>query len=137
MIDEAKKVGGDDVKRIISMVESKLKDAKGKYQDIDWKSLAQELKEELPKEQQHLVDTFIGKIPDKDDINKLIAKAKEQGAEQIKAAEKAASKVWEQVEKAKKEGKGQANALVTGLKQGASRCASLALSSVLICSRPG
>jgi len=112
VIDEAKKVGGDDVKRIISKVENKLKDAKGKYQDIDWKSLAQEL--------QHLVDTFIGKIPDKDDINKLIAKAKEQGAEQIKAAEKAASKVWEQVEKAKKEGKGQANALVTGLKQGTS-----------------
>lgn len=136
-MDEAKKVGGDDVKRIINKVEGKLKDAKGKYQDIDWKSLAQELKEELPKEQQHLVDTFIGKIPDKDDINKMIAKAKEQGAEQIKAAEKAASKVWEQVEKAKKEGKGQANALVTGLKQGASWRSGPSASGLLTPSRPG
>lgn len=34
----------------------------------------------------------------------------------MKEAEKAANKIWAQVEKAKKDGKGQANALLAGLK---------------------
>ena len=118
VLDEVKKVGGDDVKRITEKVEKRVKEAKGKYQDIDWKSLAQELKQELPKDKQQLVDVMIGKLPDKEDFEKLIAKAKEVGGEQLKAAEKAAGKVLEQVEKAKKEGKGQANAFLAGLKQG-------------------
>jgi hypothetical protein len=56
VIDEVKKVGGDDVKRIVDKVEGKLKDAKGKVQDVDWKSLAVDLKKELPEGQQHMVD---------------------------------------------------------------------------------
>lgn len=120
VLDEVKKVGGDDIKRITDKVEKKLKDANGKVQNIDWKSLAQELKKELPEDKQHMVDVFIGRIPDKEDFEKMIAKAKETGAEQFKAAEKAASKVLEQVEKARKEGKGQANAFLAGLKSGKS-----------------
>lgn len=121
VLDEVKKIGGDEVKRITEKVEKRVKDAKGKPQDIDWKALAQELKEELPKDKQHYVDVLVGKLPDKEDLNKFIQEAKEKGAEQFKAAEKAASKVMEQVEKAKKEGKGQANAFLTGLKQGTSQ----------------
>lgn len=55
-MDEVKKVGGDDVKRVIEKVEKKVKDAGGKVQKVDWGSLAQELKEELPKDKQHYVD---------------------------------------------------------------------------------
>lgn len=118
VLDEVKKVGGDDVKRITEKVEKKLKEANGKVQNVDWKSLAEELKKELPASQQHMVDMLIGKIPDKADFEGMINKAKETGAEQFKAAEKAASKVLEQVEKARKEGKGQANAFLQGLKSG-------------------
>ena len=56
VLDEVKKVGGDDVKRITEKVEKKIKEAKGKVQDVDWKALAQELKEELPKDKQQMVD---------------------------------------------------------------------------------
>lgn len=118
VLEEVKKVGGEDVKRITEKVEKRVKESKGRPQDIDWKALAQELKEELPKNQQQYVDVLIGKLPDKEDLNKFIEKAKKEGAEQFKQAEKAASKVMEQVEKANKEGKGQANAFLTGLKQG-------------------
>lgn len=117
VLDEVKKHGGDDIKRIVDKVEKKIKDAKGNVTSVDWKSLAQELKEELPKDKQQYVDLIVGKIPDKEDFEKLISKAKETGQEQFKAAEKAASKILQQVEKAKKEGKGQANAFLSGLKQ--------------------
>jgi hypothetical protein len=56
ILDELKKHGGDDIKRIVDKVEKKVKDANGKIQDVDWKSLAQELKKELPKSQQQMVD---------------------------------------------------------------------------------
>ena len=56
VIDEVKKVGGDDAKRIIEKVEKRLKEAKGDVQKMDWRSLVEELKAELPAGQQKLVD---------------------------------------------------------------------------------
>lgn len=56
VIDEVKKVGGDDAKRIIEKVEKKLKEAKGNVENIDWPGLAQDLKGELPASQQKMVD---------------------------------------------------------------------------------
>ena len=56
VIDEVKKVGGDDAKRIIEKVEKRLQAAKGDVKNIDWKSLVEELKAELPAGQQKLVD---------------------------------------------------------------------------------
>jgi hypothetical protein len=56
VIDEVKKAGGDDVKRVVDKVEKKLKEAKGKASDVDWRGLAQELKSELPEGSQKAVD---------------------------------------------------------------------------------
>ena len=56
VIEEVKKVGGDDAKRIIDKVEQKLKDAGGKVENLDWPGLAQDLKSELPASQQKMVD---------------------------------------------------------------------------------
>ena len=56
VIDEVKKVGGDDAKRVIEKVEKKLKEAKGNVENIDWKALAEDLKSELPASQQKMVD---------------------------------------------------------------------------------
>jgi hypothetical protein len=56
VIDEVKKAGGDDVKRVVDKVEKKLKEAKGKATDVDWRALAQELKTELPEGSQKAVD---------------------------------------------------------------------------------
>jgi len=59
VIDEVKKVGGDDAKRIIEKVEKKLQAAKGDVKKMDWKSLVEELKSELPASQQKLVDVSL------------------------------------------------------------------------------
>ena len=59
VMDEVKKLGGDDVKRIVEKVEKKVKDANGKVQNVDWQSLAKELKQELPKDKQHYVDVSL------------------------------------------------------------------------------
>lgn len=56
VLDEIKKVGGDDVKRVVEKVEAKVKDAKGDVSKVDWKNLAQELKGELPASAQKAVD---------------------------------------------------------------------------------
>lgn len=56
VIDEVKKHGGDDAKRLIEKVEKKVKEANGKVTNVDWAGLAQDLKRELPKEQQQMVD---------------------------------------------------------------------------------
>ncbi|ORX40125.1 hypothetical protein BD324DRAFT_616419 [Kockovaella imperatae] len=116
VIDEVKKIGGDDVKRVVEKVEAKVKDAKGNVQNVDWKALAKELKKELPKEQQNLVDLLIGYVPDKSDIDGMINKVKSEAADQLKQLEAASNKIWKEVEKAKKEGKGQADALIKGFK---------------------
>ena len=59
VIDEVKKAGGDDAKRIIEKVEKRLHAAKGDVKNIDWKSLVEELKAELPASQQKLVDVSL------------------------------------------------------------------------------
>jgi hypothetical protein len=56
VIDEVKKVGGDDVKRVMDKVEKKVKEAKGKASDVDWRGLAEELKKELPAGSQKTID---------------------------------------------------------------------------------
>ena len=117
VLGEIKEHGGDDVKRIVEKVESALSSAKGDVSKLDWKKLASDLKGELPKDKQQLIDVFIGKIPDSADIEKLIAKAKDAAGDQLKAAEAAAGKVWKSVEEARKDGKGQADAFLAGLKQ--------------------
>lgn len=56
VLNQVKEAGGDDVKRIVEKVEKKVKAANGKVQDVDWKSLAEELKKELPESSQKYVD---------------------------------------------------------------------------------
>lgn len=144
VIDEVKKHGGEDAKRIIEKVEKKVKEANGKVSSVDWAGLAQELKGELPKDKQQMVDVssfsssgfrcscvcgiarrfgsdgqmFIGKIPGKADIDAYVKKAQEMGQDSLKEVEKSAKKILESVEKARKDGKSQADAFLTGLKQG-------------------
>jgi hypothetical protein len=61
---------------------------------------------------------LIGQIPSKDDLGNWVQKAKDIGKDQMKEVEAAASKVLKEVEKAKKDGKGQADAFLKGLKEG-------------------
>lgn len=61
---------------------------------------------------------LIGYLPSQQDIEGLIKKAKGMGEDKIKEIETAASKVLASVDKAKKEGKGQADAFLKGLKDG-------------------
>lgn len=61
---------------------------------------------------------LIGRIPDKADIENLVKKAKSIGDEQLKQFEEVANKVWQKVEQAKKDKKSQADALLSGLKEG-------------------
>lgn len=58
---------------------------------------------------------MIGKLPSKADLDGMIKQAKEVGEDQLKQVEKAASKILAEVNKAKKEGKGQVDALIAGL----------------------
>ncbi|OCF33443.1 hypothetical protein I316_04863 [Kwoniella heveanensis BCC8398] len=119
VLDNLKKVGGDDVKKVVEKVQKKVEEAKGDVKKVDWKALATELKDDLPAGSQQLIDTFIGKIPDKADIDALIKKAKDIGEDQLKQVEAAASKVLKKVEEARKDGKGQADAFLKGLKEAA------------------
>lgn len=63
---------------------------------------------------------LIGKIPGKEDIDNLITQAKQVGEDKLKQVEQTAAKILEQVNKAKKDGKGQADAFLKGLKGGES-----------------
>ncbi|KGB74791.1 hypothetical protein CNBG_0629 [Cryptococcus deuterogattii R265] len=119
VLEELKKAGGDDVKRIVEKVQKKVDEAKGNVEKVDWKGLAQDLKGELPEGSQRVVDMLIGRIPDKADIENLVKKAKSIGDEQLKQFEEAANKVWQKVEQAKKDKKSQADALLSGLKEAA------------------
>jgi hypothetical protein len=56
VVDEVKKMGGDDVKRVIEKIETKVSEANGSVTQVDWKALAEELKQELPKDKQQMVD---------------------------------------------------------------------------------
>ena len=60
-------------------------------------------------------------MPSMGNIDDMIKKAKEMGGDQLKQVEQAASKVLAEVNKAKKDGKGQADAFLSGLKQGKCR----------------
>ena len=73
---------------------------------------------------------LIGYIPDKADFDQMIKKIRSEAADQVKQLEAASSKVWQQVEKAKKEGKGQADSFLKGLKQGKWACSFDRLSPV-------
>ncbi|WVN86515.1 uncharacterized protein L203_101679 [Cryptococcus depauperatus CBS 7841] len=119
ILEELKKAGGDDVKRVVDKVQKKLDQAQGKVENVDWKGLAQDLKGEIPEGSQKIIDVLIGKIPDKADLDNLIKKAREMGEDQLKQVEASANKVWVKVEEAKKEKKSQANALLKGLKEAA------------------
>ncbi|WVR06295.1 hypothetical protein IAU60_003325 [Kwoniella sp. DSM 27419] len=119
VLDQLKSVGGDDVKKVVEKVQKRVQEAKGDVKNIDWKALAEELKDELPAGSQKMIETFIGKIPDKADIDAMIKKAKDMGEDQLKQVEAAANKVWKKVEEARKDGKGQADALLKGLKEAA------------------
>jgi flagellar biosynthesis/type III secretory pathway protein FliH len=61
---------------------------------------------------------FIGQIPSKEDYEQFVSKLKKAGQEKTKEIEAAASKVMQEVEKAKKDGKGTADAYLKGLKEG-------------------
>jgi hypothetical protein len=63
---------------------------------------------------------LIGYIPGKEDIDAYVNKLKAEGKEQLKQVEASASKILQEVEKARKDGKGQADAFLKGLKQGKS-----------------
>lgn len=56
VLEELKKAGGDDVKRIVEKVQKKVDEAKGNVEKVDWKGLAQDLKGELPEGSQRVVD---------------------------------------------------------------------------------
>ncbi|KAL7423151.1 hypothetical protein Q5752_002451 [Cryptotrichosporon argae] len=119
VLDEIKKAGGDDVKRVVEKVEKKVKEANGSIDKVDWKALAQELKGELGEKGQHAVDLLIGQLPSKENIDQLINKAKAMGEDQLKQVEQAASKILQEVEKARKEGKDKGDAFLKGLKTAA------------------
>lgn len=55
-LDQLKKLGGEDVKRVVEKVQVAVDKANGKVENVDWKKLAQDLTKELPKEYQQWVD---------------------------------------------------------------------------------
>ena len=59
VLDEVKKFGGDEVKRVVEKVEAKVKEANGNVSKVDWPALAKELKGELPAESQKYVDVSV------------------------------------------------------------------------------
>jgi len=61
---------------------------------------------------------LIGYIPGKEDIDGYVQKLKDEGKDSLKQIETAASKILQEVEKAKKDGKNQADSFLQGLKQG-------------------
>lgn len=56
VLEELKRAGGDDIKRIVEKVQKKVDEAKGNVDKVDWKGLAQDLKGELPEGSQKVVD---------------------------------------------------------------------------------
>lgn len=58
-LDLLKKHGGDEVARVVDIVQKKIADADGKISNVDFKSLAQELSKELPKSYQSTIDVSL------------------------------------------------------------------------------
>lgn len=63
---------------------------------------------------------FIGKIPSREDFDEYVQKAKDIGQDRLKEIEDASKRVLEKVEKARKDGKSQADAFLSGVKEGES-----------------
>lgn len=61
---------------------------------------------------------FVGKIPSREDFDEYVKKAKDIGQDRLKEIEDASKRVLEKVEKARKDGKSQADAFLSGLKEG-------------------
>jgi vacuolar-type H+-ATPase subunit H len=61
---------------------------------------------------------FIGKMPTREDFDEYVRKAKDIGQDRLKEIEDASKRVLEKVEKARKEGKSQADAFLSGVKEG-------------------
>lgn len=61
---------------------------------------------------------FIGKLPSKEDFDQYVKKAKDIGQDRLKEIEDASKRVMDQVEKARKDGKSQADAFLAGIKDG-------------------
>jgi hypothetical protein len=66
------------------------------------------------------IQTFVGKIPSKEDFDEYVNKAKSVGQDSLKEIETQSKKVLDRVEKARKDGKSQADAFISGLKDGKS-----------------
>lgn len=62
-LDQLKKLGGDDVKKVVEKVQAALDKAGGKVENMDWKKLANDLSKELPKEYQQWVSVSLGRSP--------------------------------------------------------------------------
>jgi len=57
-------------------------------------------------------------VPTKEDFDQYVNKAKSVGQDSLKEIETQSKKVLERVEKARKDGKSQADAFIAGLKDG-------------------
>jgi len=66
------------------------------------------------------IQNFVGKIPSKEDFDEYVNKAKSVGQDSLKEIETQSKKVLDRVEKARKDGKSQADAFILGLKEGKS-----------------
>lgn len=63
---------------------------------------------------------FVGKMPSREDFDQYVKKAKDIGQDRLKEIEDASKRVMEKVEKARKDGKSQADAFLSGVKEGRS-----------------
>ncbi|KAK4684706.1 hypothetical protein P7C73_g5461, partial [Tremellales sp. Uapishka_1] len=115
-LEPLKKYGGKDVARIVEKIEKKVKEAGGKPSDIDWKGLVDELKGELGATGSKAVDMVTDRLPSSKDIDAMVEKAKSIGQEQLKGLEDSASKILQQVQQAKKDGKSGTDSFINGLK---------------------
>lgn len=64
---------------------------------------------------------FIGRMPTREDFDEYVKKAKDIGQDRLKEIEEASKRVLEKVEQARKDGKSQADAFLSGVKEG-KRC---------------
>jgi methyl-accepting chemotaxis protein len=116
-LDQLKKLGNDDVTRVVDKVQSALDKAGGKVTDVDWKKLSQSLAKELPDQYQQWVSFLVGKVPSMDDFDKYVADAKKLGKEKLGDLNTAADKVYKKVQAASKDGKSVGDAFVEGVKE--------------------
>lgn len=116
-LDSLKKVGGKDVKNIVTAIQEKLDAAGGQAAKVDWKALATDLNKKYGGEYSKYIDMLVGKVPNADDFNKYFEEAKKIGKDNLKQLDDAANQVYKHVEKAVKEDKNVGEAFVTGVKE--------------------